>query len=363
MNEELVQGAEAASAAPAGPTAGEMLRDAREAAGLHVAALAVALKVPVRKLEALEAGQFDLLPDAVFVRALAASVCRTLKIDPAPVLAKLPHNGIPRLADTQSGINAPFRSPGDGSRPSLPDQLSRPVFLVVFALLLGALVLILLPATHRDDGALAKGEPVPVPAPAQVPMVYQPPAETAPASGAGVATVAEPGAAASTGAASQPAPAAMVVTVPAATARNATLTVARPVPGTSVVAAGTTVTRSVGPSVMATSTESAKIAVPARAPASAAASPASATAATPPIAAGGLVVFKAKRDSWVQVTDAKGVVTLRKLLHPGETASASGATPLVVTVGSANGTEVEVRGKAMDISSYARDNVARFEVK
>lgn len=62
-------------------TAGELLRQAREAAGLHVAALAVSMKVPVKKLEALEADRLDLLPDAVFVRALASSVCRTLKID------------------------------------------------------------------------------------------------------------------------------------------------------------------------------------------------------------------------------------------------------------------------------------------
>ena len=35
-------------------SAGAMLKEAREAAGLHIGALAVALKVPVRKLEALK---------------------------------------------------------------------------------------------------------------------------------------------------------------------------------------------------------------------------------------------------------------------------------------------------------------------
>ena len=56
---------------------------------LQVETLAVALKVPVRKLEALEADQFDKLPDAVFVRALAASICRNLRVDPAPILERL----------------------------------------------------------------------------------------------------------------------------------------------------------------------------------------------------------------------------------------------------------------------------------
>ena len=88
MNEGAGQGP-ASGLAPAGeatPSAGTLLRQAREDSGLHVATLAAALKVPVRKLEALEADRFDLLPDAVFVRALAASVCRNLKLDPAAVL-------------------------------------------------------------------------------------------------------------------------------------------------------------------------------------------------------------------------------------------------------------------------------------
>ena len=70
--------------------AGALLRAARERQGLHLAALAAQLKVAPRKLEALEADRYDELPDATFVRALAASMCRVLKIDPAPVLERLP---------------------------------------------------------------------------------------------------------------------------------------------------------------------------------------------------------------------------------------------------------------------------------
>lgn len=59
-----------------GVTAGGLLKEARQAAGMHIAALAVALKVPVSKLEALEADNYTVLPDTVFVRALASSVCQ-----------------------------------------------------------------------------------------------------------------------------------------------------------------------------------------------------------------------------------------------------------------------------------------------
>ena len=70
----------------AATSAGRLLREAREKQGLHIAALAAAIKVAPKKLELLESDRFDALPDATFTRALAQTVCRALKIDPAPVL-------------------------------------------------------------------------------------------------------------------------------------------------------------------------------------------------------------------------------------------------------------------------------------
>lgn len=298
MNEASGLGPEFAIAPPGGAddaSAGTLLRQAREAAGLHVASLAVALKVPVRKLEALEADRFDELPDAVFARALAASVCRTLKIDPAPVLQRLPATGAPRLALSEGSINAPFRSPRDSTGPTWKDQMSRPVFLVVAGLLFGALVLILLPSQRESVQTV---QPDPAPAPAEVPF--------------------------------QPAPAEPVVAAPAPAAI--------PAP----------------PAPVAVSAPVRPVLV----------QPAAATPVTAaPAAVDGVVVFKAKAQSWIQVTDAKGVVVVRRLLAAGESAAASGALPLAVTVGSANATDVVVRGKPFDLGPLARDNVARFEVK
>ena len=75
------------------------------------------------------------------------------------------------------------------------------------------------------------------------------------------------------------------------------------------------------------------------------------------------MVFRTKGPSWIEVTDAKGVVALRRILEAGETVGASGAMPLAVIIGSANATDVQVRGKSYDLSPVSRDNVARFEVK
>lgn len=293
------------------PSAGALLRQAREEAGLHVATLAGALKVPVRKLEALEADRFDLLPDAVFVRALAASVCRNLKIDPALVLQRLPATGGPRLAPTEGGINAPFRSPRDGASPTWRDQATRPVVLVVAALLLAALVVALLPLRHEDGGSQDVAAPSSadsVPAPEPVVASAMPAVAPGPKPANALAALVVPVALAT--APAPPAPAANA-------ASSAGTTAAAPAPVAAASAAGAT----------------------------------------------GIVVFKAKAQSWIQVTDARGGVPLRKLLAAGESAGASGPLPLAVTVGSVSATDVQVRGRPFDLAPLSRDNVARFEVK
>ena len=307
MSEWGQEGGAAQQPADDGVTAGALLRRAREAAGLHVAALAVSLKVPVRKLEALEDNRWEVLPDAVFVRALASSVCRTLKIDPQPVLERLPQTAAPRLVHDGEGINTPFRAPSDGAGPSWFDQLTRPVFLAVFALLLGALIIILLPNSPEPDTVAAvtrSADPVAVPPPAIVPA--PPP---------------------------QPVPEPVAQAAPAE-------------PATASVASAA--------------------AAPASAPAVKPSAPVTAVNAVAPVTAGpasGVVVFRTKGPSWIEVTDAKGVVTVRRELQAGEAVGASGALPLQVTIGRVDHTDVQVRGKSFDLRPVSKDNVARFTVK
>ncbi len=127
-----------------------LLRQAREQAGVHVAALAVALKVPVRQLEALEQGRFDLLPDHTFARALAASVCRQLKVDPAPILAAMPQ-GMPRAVSVNVGINEPFRTSAPVGGLGWRERLLRPPVVAAALLLLAALALIVIPEIQGDS--------------------------------------------------------------------------------------------------------------------------------------------------------------------------------------------------------------------
>lgn len=96
-------------------SAGAMLRRARESAGLELGTLSATIKVAQRKLEWLEADRYDQLPDAVFTRALALTVCRALKIDSAPVLALLPAaKESSSLEHVTQGLNQPFDERGGG---------------------------------------------------------------------------------------------------------------------------------------------------------------------------------------------------------------------------------------------------------
>ncbi len=174
-------------AASTGASAGALLRGAREAAGLHIGALAVSLKVSVKKLEALEADDLEQLPDAVFARALAATICRTLKIDPEPILKQLPQ--VQTSPIPVGGLSEPVRLDSRrGLRLSESFSLPKPVLMTSAALLIGAFVVLLLPSLRDGTAVPAVGDgevtmvlpaPLSLPVPATVPEVVA--SDTAPA--------------------------------------------------------------------------------------------------------------------------------------------------------------------------------------
>ena len=308
-------------------TAGQLLRQAREAAGVELLPLAMSLKVSVKKLEALEADRFDQLPDAVFVRALASSVCRALKIDAAPVLALLPQSGVPRLDYDESGLNTPFHTPGDVAKTPFLDRLSRPMVLAALAVLLGALVLIFFPSTEQraEIGAIVTRAPAPASEPAE--PAPEPVAAAAPA----------------------PAPAKAVV----APAREASPAPVAPPPAPPVKVAKAAEATAPAP----------RAETPVAAPAPVAAAVPETSAVRKKLASSGIVIFKTSDPSWIEVTDGRGAIQLSRLVEPGEPVGASGPLPLNVTIGRADVTEVLVRGKPFPLADVTRGGVARFEVK
>lgn len=285
-------------------TAGALLRAAREGRNMTLAALAAAIKVSPRKLDALERDAFDELPDMTFARALAQSVCRQLRIEAKPVLALLP--AAPAWANTRfeevaRGSRTPLAQTRRGSDSEARSGL-RPVFWLAGLLLLAAAALLY----GRPDDLARWWARVMPPSPAAVPGRAPAPVaaktlEAAPPPAAAVSTDAPASAAADAAPAS---PAVVIETVHSAPAGEA-----------------------------------------------AGAEPA------------GALVLRAKGEAWVEVRDAAGQLLLSRTLLAGEAVGLDGATPLRAVIGNASATSVSFRGAAVDLAPATRDNIARLELK
>ena len=282
-------------------TAGAMLRSAREKRGLHIAALAASIKVPQRKLEALESDRYEELLDLTFTRALAQTICRTLKIDAQPVLDRLPQvpGAAPKLQHVSNGLNAPFRERPGRDEPADMSWLGRPVVWGTLLVLIAAAVVAFAPSRflERLKGALPSS-----------------PSASSPASGA-VSVLPPAGAAPS-----------VVEVVP-----------------TSAVVGGALTSTSLG------------------APAAVETPVAAAVAATMPAGAG-LLGVKATGETWIEVQDARGQTLLSRKVAAGESLGLNGDVPLRVTIGNATHTQLTFRGQLVDLKANTEGNVARLQL-
>ena len=286
-------------------TAGQMLRQARSDAGLHIAALAVSLRVPVKRIEALENGQMDLLPDMVFVRALTSSICQALKIDAQPILDKLPKAALPRLNHDDVAINTPIGATSSAKNSWMGELFTSPLLLGVLLLCVSAAGVYFWP-----KNVAMTATPVSI-APKALPEKTL--------TDVGVSQAKE------------------VLVTNESTSALSLNAIANAGLGASPV--------NMVPIAEAIST-----------------TPATPLVVNSSVPADSLVIFKATGETWVEVKSATGSTLFKKLLMAGETAGTSGAVPLTVIVGRADVTQVEVRGKSMDLMSIAKSNVARFEV-
>lgn len=298
-----------------GATAGTLIRQAREQAGLHIGALAVSLKVPVKKLEALEGDRLAELPDIVFARALAATVCRILKVDSVAVLAALPQT-VTRSSGNVGGTAKPaFRSTGHNPQRSILEKLTRPFMLMGVAFAVGALALIVYPSLEPFFTGTSGSSEI------------------------GMRSVSSATVRDNLGT-SQP------VLTPD---QNANALAVRQAPiqlGGAAVAAPASLPTLTAVDIGSTGTaESPKL------------EPQAGVEMT------GILTLTSKGTSWVEVVDASRITQLRKTMAAGESLAVSGTVPLSVTVGRADTIEVQVRGKTIDLAAFTKDNVARFEVK
>lgn len=287
------------AAVQSGP--GAMLRAARESQGLPIALLAMSLKVPVKKLEALEADRYDLLPDTVFVRALASSVCRALKVDAIPVLAALPHAHFRKIKTDESGLNATFNDSASSVGISTLFQIKKPLGVTVLALLAGIIAIVFWPATPLNDPVSVALTSVAVDMQTEAAASLQPPASVSP--------------------------------LMLSDSMN-----------------GRMQTKAVSPAQIAGSSPSLRVE--------------SVSSGLVAVAnADAVLTLHAHGESWVEVVDAQGASRLRRTVMRDEILPVSGVLPLAVVLGRADAVSVAIRGQAFDTAPLSKNNVARFEVK
>ena len=301
-------------------SAGALLRQARQAQGVALGDLAATLKVPVEKLQALEDEDWQRLPDVVFLRALAQTICRTLHLEAAPVLALLPQQKVTALAP-QGGLNAPMRERGVPSILATNTKHSPWPWVVLLLIVLGGGGYL---GVQWMAPEWVRGVSTTVSAPSD-------PAGDSPLFSPAVPEEGDGGGMGNMGDVAQ----------------------AGEVPTVQVAAL-------MQPALPEEEGAQPGFAAPATAPA---AEPAAAPAAQAAASVSPVLRITAKGATWVQVLDAQQRLLIEKILQDGEVFSTSAPKPLTVAVGKADLATVEVNGAPFDVQAVARSNVARFEVK
>ena len=316
-------------------SAGALLRQARQAQGVALEDLAATLKVPVEKLQALEDEDWQRLPDVVFLRALAQTICRTLHLEAAPVLALLPQQKVTALAP-QGGLNAPMRERGAPSILATTTKHSPWPWVVLLLIVLGGGgylgVQWMAPEWVRGVSTTVSAPSDPA---GDSPLFSPAVPEEGDGGGMGnMGDVAQAGEVPTVQAAALMQPA-----LPEEEGAQPGFAAPAPVPAPAPVAQAET----------------------AAAPAAAAAQAAQAAQAAASVSP--VLRITAKGATWVQVLDAQQRLLIEKILQDGEVFSTSAPKPLTVAVGKADLATVEVNGAPFDVQAVARSNVARFEVK
>jgi len=289
------------------PAPGAQLRFARERAGLSTDEVAAKLKLSVRQISAIEAGDWSALPERTFTRGFMRSYARLVGVNPDTL-------GLDRL-NAQVGIVSELKPTpeGIGTIAHEGEQRASPARWLVPAALVAVLVAggvyfqwgqhLGLPSFKIGNSTPAAGLKSAVAAKAE-----QQAAEKASAS------------------TSAPAPAA--VTPPPAAEPAATA-----------------------------STAAAPSATPASAAPSLAPTPSALTLA--PGEKRIALAFKGK--SWTEVR-SKGEVIFSETAQPG-TREFAGAAPLSFIVGNASNVTVTIDGKNFDMTDITRNDVARFRIE
>lgn len=294
---------------------GGALRNAREKLGLSTQEIASRLRLSYKQIEALEADNFVVLPEATIVKGFIRNYAKQLKIDAEPLL------------DAYNVI-MPSKAPQSFTlQPSVDMKVTeyqKPN--VLRNIFLGVLVVLGVGTWLFYQNYVQKPSPVNPSAE----LTQTTPAELLPEA---ALPAAERSVEQTT----------TQLTLPAAAADAASATLAAP----AAPVANNLPPTSLSTNPLAPSRLDKNMTLP-----------------MPSELAAGMskLEFAATQETWVSVTDANGREIYSKTLFEGNRESIEVKLPANITVGNSLGTSLSVNGKAVDLAPYTRVNVAHIKV-
>jgi cytoskeleton protein RodZ len=306
--------------------------------GWSVEQVADQLKMAVRQVVALEAGDYTALPGPAVTRGFVRAYAKLMKLDPAPLVAQIEMD-TPPAADLTANAAAMRRpSPASFSESRFPARGKRSS--LPLAWIAGAVVVIAAGAAAWHFGL--------------VPSQHGEPAASAAATGAQAPTGAAPETANGSSVETLQNPAVPLISVPGPSASASAPAAA---PAASAPAAGPVVT------VPATTATGAPPATIPAAPATPATAQGGQPATTQAQAAAGALVFSVRQDAWIEVRPAKGGNPLiKRLVKGGSTETVTVDQPVRVIVGNPGAVSASLRGAPVALplvpgKTYALVNV------
>lgn len=280
------------------PQVGQQLRLARETRGLSILDIAQTLKLGTRQVEALESGDWQILPGNTFVRGFVRNYARIVQIDSAPLMDLLEGSLTKPVTNLAINDQSLSQMPQAGRSVSGRDRMV--IFAGLFLVVLAALAYFLLAnnlSAWRDglqdflDSVARKDESV-------------------------------------------------VVSV-------------QPESSEPVFPPGATPQQIMNPQALPAAPAEAAVV------ASSSIQPADASAAntTPP---SGQIRFTVDKESWVEIRDRDNKPVFSQRVAPGVTQDVNGQGPFSLVVGYAPGVKVFWHGQQVDLAPHTRGDVARL---
>ncbi len=297
---------------------GGALRQAREIQGLSIQDVASKLRLGPKQIEAIEADQFEKLPEPTIVRGFIRNYAKLLKINAEPLLDAyiviVPSNTLHEMT-IKPTTNMQMTS---GDKPKISSYIWAGLAALLalgFWLFYQSYIQKPSPTQPSASAEVLATKPLPEPA--------LPAAERASQEASSLQPTTE-------------------LTLPPAPEATAS----PPTTDAPAVSTNNTPTSALTPNP-----------VPAvNAPA------APLVSATPPAGMAKLE-FNATQETWVSVTDASGREIYKKTIFAGSRESIDVTLPVNVTVGNAGATSINMNGKAIDVAPHSRNNVAHIKLE